>query len=65
MISPSAVPDHESILEILQSEGAPPHMILDLANSEDESGKISDLDADGLVSVRLNADGTGLIFEDV
>lgn len=64
MVSPSAVPDHEGILEILQSEGAPPRMILDLANSEDEQGKLADIDADGLVSVRLNEDGDGLIFED-
>lgn len=64
MVSPDSIPDHDQLLEILQAEGAPPRMILDLGNSEDESGKLADIDADGLVSVRLNEDGDALVFED-
>lgn len=51
------IPDHEQIRTILQSEGAPPRITLDIGGSDD-------LDCDGLVTVRLGDDGHELAFED-
>lgn len=57
MTAPS-VPDHEGLIEILQAEGAPSRITLDIGGS-------ADIDGDGLVAVRLSEDGKSLIFEDV
>lgn len=51
------VPGHDEIRRILQSEGAPPHMTLDIGGSED-------VDGDGLVIVSLGEDGHELVFKD-
>ena len=51
------VPDHDTLREILSSEGAPPRIVLDIGGSED-------VDGDGIVSVSLDDDGQ-LHFEDV
>ncbi|AWN07747.1 hypothetical protein HOT31_gp076 [Microbacterium phage Hendrix] len=50
------IPGHDQIKEALLAEGAPPHFILDIGNSDD-------LDGDGLVKVSLGLDGE-LVFED-
>ncbi|QNJ55967.1 hypothetical protein SEA_RASPUTIA_77 [Microbacterium phage Rasputia] len=50
------IPGHDQIKEALLAEGAPPHFILDLKNSEDLNG-------DGMVKVSLGLDGE-LVFED-
>lgn len=51
------IPDHSALREILQSEGAPPRLVLDIGGSDD-------LDGDGLVEVSLADDGETLIFKD-
>lgn len=51
------IPDHAALRSILQNPDGPPRMILDIGGSED-------IDGDGLVTVRLAADGEALIFED-
>ncbi|MDR6142030.1 tetrahydromethanopterin S-methyltransferase subunit A [Microbacterium foliorum] len=56
-IEPANVPGHDEIRRILQSEGAPPHMTLDIGGSED-------VDGDGLVTVSLGEDGHELVFKD-
>lgn len=56
-IDPAALPGHDEIRRILQSEGAPPRITLDVGGSED-------LDGDGLVTVSLGDDGHELAFED-
>lgn len=53
----TGVPAHEELKQILNEPSAPPRLVLDLGGSKD-------LDADGLVSVSLDADGE-LVFEDV
>lgn len=62
MVNPESIPDHDQLIEILSAEGAPPRIILDLGNSEDESGRLADLDGDNLVMVSLE-DGQ-LVFKD-
>ena len=52
-----SIPDHDQIRAILQAEGAPPRITLDIGGSEDLNG-------DGLVSVSLGEDGHELVFED-
>lgn len=52
-----SIPDHGQIRSILQSEGAPPRITLDIGGSED-------LDGDGLVNVHLGDDGHELVFEE-
>lgn len=56
-VDPAALPGHDEIRNILQSEGAPPRITLDIGGSED-------LDGDGLVTVSLGDDGHELVFED-
>lgn len=51
------LPGRDEIRSILQSEGAPPRITLDIGGSED-------LDGDGLVNVSLGNDGHELVFED-
>ena len=54
---PADVPGHDEIRSILQAEGAPPRITLDIGGSDD-------LDGDGLVNVSLGDDGHELMFED-
>lgn len=51
------IPDHDQIRAILQAEGAPPRITLDVGGSDD-------LDGDGLVTVSLGDDRHELAFED-
>lgn len=51
------IPDHDQIRSILQAEGAPPRITLDLGGSDD-------IDGDGLVNVSLGDDDHELVFED-
>lgn len=43
------IPNPEALIEILQAEGAPPRITLDIGNS--------DFDGDGTITVALDADG--------
>lgn len=50
------VPDHEALKKILSAPDAPPRLTLDIGGSED-------IDGDGIVTVRLDADDE-LVIED-
>lgn len=56
MADGSQIPDHDAIRALLEAEGAPSSIVLDIGGSEDLNG-------DGLVSASLVA-GL-LVFEDV
>lgn len=56
-VDPTALPGHDEIRSILQAEGAPPRITLDIGGSDD-------VDGDGLVTVSLGDDGDELVFED-
>ena len=55
-MSPDSIPDHAAIRAILNAPDGPPRVTLDIGGS-------ADIDGDGVVTVRLDADGE-LVFED-
>ncbi|MDQ1174160.1 hypothetical protein QE430_002467 [Microbacterium testaceum] len=50
------LPGQDALVAILSADNAPPHVILDIGGS-------ADLDGNGLVKARLDADGA-LVLED-